>query len=61
MQTIIKAWDKFWFITGLGFMVLGILCPREFWFLILLIPLISVLILHGYKHPIGITTRRNNR
>lgn len=61
MQTIIMAYDKFWFLIGLGFMVLGFMRPQEFWFLVLLIPLISGLILLGNKHPIPVIIRKNRR
>lgn len=45
MQTIIRTYDKFWFLIGLGFIGLGFLSPQEFWFLVILIPLISGMIL----------------
>lgn len=61
MQTIIKAYDKFWFLIGLGFIVLGFSSPQEYWFLVILIPLISGLILLSNRYPIPLIIRKTLR
>ena len=57
MKTIIKAYDHVWFLVGLVFMALGLHRPQDFWFLVLLIPLISGLILMANRHPVLVRFR----
>lgn len=59
MSVIFRSYEKIWFLIGLFFICLSFFSPEEYWFLVILIPLISGLMTFGIKHPVVVLSTNN--